>query len=74
MFKAEDVCIIVPARAGSKGILHKNIKVINGKSLLERTLESAKSLVNTKDICLSTDSDDYYFHVGFIQSCLSKKI
>tara|TARA_Y100000994_G_scaffold106750_1_gene87986 strand:- start:159 stop:893 length:735 start_codon:yes stop_codon:yes gene_type:complete len=63
MFKAEDVCIIVPARAGSKGILHKNIKIINGKSLLQRTLESATSLVNTEDICLSTDSDDYYFHV-----------
>ena len=60
MFKTNDLCIIVPARSGSKGIPNKNIKVINGKSLLERTLESAGKLVRMEDVCLSSDSKEYY--------------
>ena len=59
MFNANDLCVIVPARSGSKGIPNKNIRVINGKSLLERTLDSAEKLVKLDNVCLSSDSKEY---------------
>ncbi len=58
------LCIIIPARSGSKGIPNKNITEINGKSLLIRTVESAIKICNIKNICLSTDSQEYYRHVA----------
>lgn len=50
--------IVVPARGGSKGIPGKNIYPINGKPLLEYTIEVAinANLANT-DIAVSTDSE-----------------
>ena len=64
MFNANDLCVIVPARSGSKGIPNKNIRVINGKSLLERTLDSAEKLVKLENVCLSSDSKEYYHHLN----------
>tara|TARA_A100001388_G_scaffold182021_1_gene136349 strand:+ start:18669 stop:19373 length:705 start_codon:yes stop_codon:yes gene_type:complete len=58
------LCIIVPARSGSKGIPNKNIREINGKSLLLRTFESATKICNPQNICFSTDSEAYYKHVA----------
>ncbi len=58
------LCIIIPARSGSKGIPNKNIREINGKSLLLRTFESASKICKTQNICLSTDSQAYYDHVA----------
>lgn len=50
--------IVIPARGGSKGIPGKNIYPINGKTLLEYTLDVAikADLIDT-DIAVSTDSD-----------------
>lgn len=50
--------IVIPARGGSKGIPEKNIYLVNGKPLLEYTLETAleSNLCNT-DIAVSTDSE-----------------
>ena len=45
----------------------KLIKVINGKSLLERTLESAGKLVRMEDVCLSSDSKEYYNHLKNVE-------
>ena len=59
----EEICIIIPARSGSKGIPDKNIKEIRGKSLLIRTLEAANQIVDIQNICLSTDSVKYYEHI-----------
>ena len=37
MIKGKTIVAVVPARGGSKGIKLKNLKKINGKSLIEIT-------------------------------------
>ena len=54
-----NILITVCARGGSKGIPGKNIKLLNGKPLIEYTLNSAKIFAqnhNTK-ITISTDDE-----------------
>lgn len=47
--------VIIPARAGSKGLPGKNIKHLNGKPLIQYTIEIARNLFDDKDICVSTN-------------------
>lgn len=49
------VLYLIPARGGSKGIPHKNIKLLNGKPLIQYSIEVARELTDDADICLSTD-------------------
>lgn len=56
------ILVIIPARGGSKGIPHKNIKPLNGKPLIYYTIDTARSIVPDEDICVSTD-DDEIIHV-----------
>ena len=45
---------VIPARGGSKGIKNKNIKLLNGKPLIQYTIEAAQqSVIN--DLVVSTD-------------------
>lgn len=53
--------IIIPARGGSKGIPHKNIKELNGKPLIYYTIDVARAITDDDNICVSTDD------VGIIQ-------
>lgn len=54
-----NILIVIPARGGSKGILHKNIYPIKGKPLLEYTLECAlEAEIGNADIVVSTDDND----------------
>lgn len=46
---------LIPARGGSKGIPYKNIKELNGKPLIQYSIDVAKKLTNDKNICVSTD-------------------
>lgn len=49
---------IIPARGGSKGILHKNIKPLGGRPLIAYTIDAAMGAGGTPDnIILSTDDD-----------------
>ena len=48
--------VIIPARAGSKGIKNKNLRKINNTSLVENTFKLASKLKNIDDIIVSTDS------------------
>ena len=48
---------LIPARAGSKGVKDKNIRRLNGKSLVERAFEAALASGVLDRIVLSTDSD-----------------
>ena len=45
---------IIPARAGSKGIPKKNIKLLNGKPLIAYTIEAALAS-NLDRVIVSTD-------------------
>lgn len=47
---------IIPARGGSKGIKNKNIKKLNGKPLIEYTIDAAKKSKLLKNFIVSTDS------------------
>jgi CMP-N,N'-diacetyllegionaminic acid synthase len=49
---------IIPARGGSKSIPLKNIKLFNGKPLIEYTIESALKSGVLDKIVVSTDHDD----------------
>lgn len=50
--------IIIPARGGSKGIAGKNIKLLNGKPLIQYTIEAALEVTERENIIVSTDSPD----------------
>tara|TARA_B110000483_G_C18175738_1_gene535010 strand:+ start:346 stop:1026 length:681 start_codon:yes stop_codon:yes gene_type:complete len=48
--------VLIPARAGSKGIKNKNLKKLGQKTLVEHTFLTACKLKKIDDIILSTDS------------------
>lgn len=49
---------IIPARGGSKGVPGKNLRLVGGKSLLSRAIESAQVPSEVDDILVSTDAPD----------------
>src|SRR5258708_4137057 len=49
---------IVPARGGSKGIVRKNIRVLDGKPLLAYTASAARQSVCLSRVLLSTDDPE----------------
>lgn len=66
--------VIIPARGGSKGIPHKNIKPLGGKPLIYYTIDVARAVVDDADICVSTDDPeiircvrDYGLSVPFVR-------
>ena len=44
------ILVIIPARGGSKGIPHKNIKLFNGKPLIYYTIDCARAICDDEDI------------------------
>lgn len=59
MYKGKRILAIIPARSGSKGLVNKNIKMLNGKPLIAYTIEAAKESSIFEDIIVSTDSAEY---------------
>lgn len=49
---------IIPARGGSKGILRKNVKLLNGKPLIAYTIEAALAARNISRVIISTDDKE----------------
>ena len=49
--------VIIPARGGSKGIPHKNIKLLGGKPLICYAIDAARNITSDENICVSTDDD-----------------
>lgn len=56
-----NILCIIPARSGSKGIMNKNIKILNGKPLIAWSIEQAKEskYIDNMRIIVSTDSQKY---------------
>lgn len=52
------VLYLIPARGGSKGLPKKNIKKLNGKSLINHSIDFARNFSADENICLSTDSPE----------------
>src|SRR6476620_1034270 len=52
------VLAIIPARAGSKGVPGKNIKILGNKPLLHYTAASSRESVLITDTIISTDSEE----------------
>lgn len=50
---------LIPARSGSKSIVHKNIKLLGGHPLLTYRIESVKKTRNSYDLWITTDSELY---------------
>ena len=53
-----NILVVIPARGGSKGIPHKNIKKLNGKELITYSIDVARQLTSDDNICVSTDDDN----------------
>lgn len=49
------ILYLIPARGGSKGIPHKNIKNLCGKPLIQYSIDVARELTTDENICVSTD-------------------
>lgn len=49
------ILYLIPARGGSKGIPHKNIKELCGKTLIQYSIDIARKLTTDDNICVSTD-------------------
>ena len=56
-----DLTILIPARAGSQRVPHKNTRLLGGKPLIQWTIEAAKA-ANVAEIIVSSDD----VHVGEI--------
>ena len=52
------ILYLIPARGGSKGLPGKNIKELNGKSLINHSVDFARNFSEDSDICVSTDSTE----------------
>ncbi len=52
------ILYVIPARGGSKGIPHKNIKLLNGKPLIYYSIDVARQMTTDEHICVSTDDDE----------------
>jgi N-acylneuraminate cytidylyltransferase len=50
--------VIIPARKGSKGLPGKNKKLLNGKPLIQYSIDVALALFPRESICISTDDED----------------
>jgi N-acylneuraminate cytidylyltransferase len=53
------IVALIPARSGSKGIIHKNIKLYKNKPLIAHSIEIALQSKYINDVYLSTDSNEY---------------
>ncbi len=56
MFKGKKILALIPARAGSKGLRNKNIKIFKKKPLIYWTIRAAKESKYIDDIVVTTDS------------------
>lgn len=54
-----EILAVIPARAGSKSVPHKNIREIGGKPMLAHSIDHAKASQYINRVIVSTDSGEY---------------
>ena len=52
------VLYLIPARGGSKGVPKKNMKLLNGKPLIQYSIEFARQFTSDENICVSSDDQE----------------
>lgn len=58
MLKGDRVVAVVPARAGSKGIVGKNLAKVGGRSLVRRAVETGLAVEAVDRVIVSTDGEE----------------
>jgi CMP-N,N'-diacetyllegionaminic acid synthase len=58
MIAGKSVIAIIPARAGSKGLPGKNVRLLCGKPLVAWSIDSARGSRYVDEVLVSTDGDD----------------
>jgi N-acylneuraminate cytidylyltransferase len=58
MFCKDYITAVIPARGGSKGVLKKNIRLLNGKPLITYTIEAAKNSKFLDSILVATEDEE----------------
>jgi CMP-N,N'-diacetyllegionaminic acid synthase len=53
------ILALIPARSGSKGVPHKNIKLLGDHPLIEWSIAACKAAASINRIIVSTDSEEY---------------
>ena len=51
------ILAVIPARAGSKGIPNKNIRIVGGHPLIYYSIKNALNSKFITDVIITTDSD-----------------
>lgn len=59
MKKKYEVLAVIPARSGSKSVVDKNIRPINGKPMIAYSIEHALNSPSIDRVIVSTDSEKY---------------
>lgn len=54
-----NIVAIIPARSGSKSIINKNIRIMNGKHMIAYSIEDALMSKKINRVIVSTDSAEY---------------
>lgn len=54
-----NILAVIPARAGSKSLPHKNIRMIGGKPMLAHSIAHALESKHINRVIVSTDSEEY---------------
>lgn len=74
MYKNKRILALIPARGGSKGLPHKNIRLLMGKPLIAWTIKQAKNskyldrlIVSTDDIKIANISKKYGAEVPILR-------
>ncbi|NLY76513.1 MAG: acylneuraminate cytidylyltransferase family protein [Tissierellia bacterium] len=74
MYKNKSILAVIPARGGSKGIPRKNIIKINGKPLIQYTIDAAKGskyldriIVSTEDVEIANIAAECGAEVPFLR-------
>lgn len=57
MYRGKKIVALIPARAGSKGLKNKNIKIFKKKPLIYWTIKAAQTSKYIDDIIVTTDSE-----------------